>query len=51
MLDSGTQVSQDGRRRCLDNVMVQRLWRTVEYENIYLRDYGNLRDARPGLDD
>jgi putative transposase len=31
--------------------MVERLWRTVNYEDIYLRDYGNLPEARAGLDD
>ncbi|WP_018292071.1 integrase core domain-containing protein, partial [Verrucomicrobium sp. 3C] len=30
---------------------VERLWRTVKYEDIYLRDYGNLPEARAGLDD
>ena len=48
---AGMQVSHDGRGRALDNVMVERLWRTVKYENIYLRDYGSLSDARAGLDD
>src|SRR5262249_2946258 len=33
---AGVQVSMDGRGRCLDNVFVERLWRTVKYEDIYL---------------
>jgi putative transposase len=46
---AGMQVSHDGRGRALDNVMVERLWRTVKYEDIYLRDYGDLPEARVGL--
>ncbi len=48
---TGMAVSHDGRGRALDNVKVERLWRTVKYEDIYLRDYGNLPEARAGLDD
>ena len=36
---SGVAVSMDGRGRALDNVFVERLWRTVKYEEVYLRDY------------
>lgn len=46
---AGMAVSHDGRGRALDNVMVERLWRTVKYEDIYLRDYGELAEARVGL--
>ena len=35
--EAGVAVSMDGRGRCLDNVFVERLWRTVKYENLYLR--------------
>jgi putative transposase len=42
---AGVQVSMDGRGRCLDNVFVERLWRSVKYEDIYLRCY----EAVPGL--
>lgn len=45
----GSQVSHDGRGRALDNVMVERLWRSVKYEDIYLRDYGDPAEARTGL--
>jgi putative transposase len=40
----------DGRGCALDNVFVERLWRTVKYENIYLRDYRNGLELRDGLD-
>lgn len=46
----GSQVSHDGRGRALDNVMVERLWRSVKYEDIYLRDYGAPAEARTGLE-
>jgi putative transposase len=46
---SGALVSQDGRGRALDNVMVERLWRTVKWDHLYLRDYGSLRATRRGL--
>jgi transposase InsO family protein len=40
-------ISMDGRRRALDNVFIERLWRTLKYEDIYLRDYADgRRDAR-----
>jgi putative transposase len=46
---AGVQVSMDGRGRCLDNVFVERLWRTVKYENIYLRGYEQVPELRRGL--
>lgn len=45
----GVQISMDGRGRALDNVMVERLWRTVKYEDIYLRDYADGTEVRGGL--
>jgi putative transposase len=45
----GMKVSHDGRGRALDNAMVERLWRTVKYEDIYLRDYGSPVELRQGL--
>jgi putative transposase len=46
---AGVQISMDGRGRCLDNVFVERLWRTVKYENIYLYRYENVRELKRGL--
>ena len=43
------KVSMDGRGRALDNVFVERLWRSVKYENIYLMGYESLEEARAGL--
>jgi putative transposase len=39
LIARGVAVSMDGRGRALDNVFVERLWRTVKYEEVYLRDY------------
>jgi putative transposase len=46
---SGIRISMDGRGRALDNVFVERLWRTVKYEEVYLHDYQTPREAIQGL--
>jgi putative transposase len=46
---AGVAVSMDGRGRCLDNVFVERLWRSVKYEDVYLRGYGTVPDLDRGL--
>jgi putative transposase len=46
---AGVQISMDGKGRALDNIFVERLWRTVKYEEVYLRDYASPREARQGL--
>jgi len=43
------KISMDGRGRALDNVFVERLWRTVKYENVYIKDYRSLPECRAGL--
>ncbi len=45
------RISMDGRGRAFDNIMIERLWRTVKYEDIYLKDYAHLFAARDGLDE
>jgi putative transposase len=47
---AGIHISMDGRGRALDNVFVERLWRTVKYEEIYLKDYGTPREAIQALE-
>jgi len=44
-------ISMDGRGRVFDNIFVERLWRTVKYEEVYLHDYWSVREAREGLSD
>jgi putative transposase len=45
----GIKISMDGKGRCLDNVFVERLWRSLKYEEVYLNDYDNLVEARSGI--
>ena len=45
----GAQISMDGRGRALDNVFVERLWRTVKYEEVFLHDYATAEEAIASL--
>lgn len=45
----GVKISMDGRGRALDNVFVERLWRTVKYEEVYLKEYGDGWEAESSL--
>jgi putative transposase len=47
--DAEVAISMDGRGRALDNVFVERLWRSVKYEDIYLKDYETVPDVVDGL--
>ena len=49
LVRAGVAVSMDGRGRCLDNVFVERLWRSVKYENVYLHCYGSVSELEQGL--
>ncbi len=49
LLDSGVQISMDGKGRVFDNIFIERLWRTVKVEEIYLRDYQTVTEARYNL--
>jgi putative transposase len=46
----GVAISMDGRGRALDNVFIERLWRSVKHEDIYLKDYGGADDLYEGLE-
>lgn len=46
----GIKISMDGKGRCLDNVFVERLWRTLKYEEVYLKTYQTLVDAHAQLE-
>lgn len=46
---AGVQISMDGRGRALDNIFIERLWRSLKYENVYPKDYQGMTDARRGL--
>jgi len=47
--DRYIRISMDGRGRAFDNIFTERLWRTVKYEEVYLKDYESVRDAREHL--
>lgn len=49
LLQAQTRISWDGRGRALDNVFVERLWRSVKYEEVYLKDYQTVSEARKEL--
>ena len=49
LIDTGIAISMDGVGRVFDNIMVERLWRTVKYEDVYLHDYETPWVARQGL--
>ncbi len=46
---AGVRISMDGRGRVFDNIFVERLWRTVKYEEVYLKDYTSYGEARKEL--
>ena len=50
LLSAGVAVSMDGKGRCLDNVFVERLWRSVKYEDIYLHGYESVPAIAQGLE-
>lgn len=50
LLDGGIRISMDGRGRVYDNIFVERLWRSVKYEEVYLHDYQTVAEAVAGLD-
>jgi putative transposase len=49
LLEAGITISMDGRGRALDNIFVERLWRTVKYEDVYLKGYASLPELLLGL--
>ena len=48
-LAKGVKVSMDGVGRCLDNIFIERLWRTVKQEDIYIKQYSSVAETRIGL--
>lgn len=49
--DAGVRISMDGRGRCLDNVFIERLWRSLKYECIYLREFDTGLEAQRAIAD
>lgn len=47
--ERSVEISMDGVGRCMDNIFTERLWRSVKYEDIYLKAYQTIKEAREGL--
>ena len=47
--EHGVRISMDGKGRAMDNIMVERLWRSVKYEDVYVKDYGGVQELISGL--
>ena len=43
-------ISMDGRGRCMDNIFIERLWRSLKYEEVYLKDYESVQEAREKIE-
>jgi len=51
LLERDVKISMDGKNRAIDNIFTERLWRSVKYEEVYLKGYDSPRVARQGLSD
>ena len=49
LLSAGVAISMDGKGRVFDNILIERLWRTVKYEEVQLKEYGSMAEARKEL--
>ncbi|WP_157223588.1 integrase core domain-containing protein, partial [Rhodovulum sp. PH10] len=49
LLAAGIRVSMDGRGRWMDNVFIERLWRSLKHEDVYLKHYADGREAKAGI--
>ena len=49
LLEQGIQVSMDGKGRYSDNIFVERLWRSIKYEEVYLKAYKDRTEAKQGI--
>ena len=47
--DHGVQISMDGKGRCMDNIFIERLWRSVKYEKIFLEEFETVPELLSGL--
>ena len=45
----GVMISMDGKGRCMDNIFVERLWRSLKYEEVYLNAYESVAEAKAGI--
>ena len=50
LLGNGIKISMDAKGRAFDNIFIERLWRSVKYEEVYLKEYISMKDAKAGLE-
>ena len=48
--ENGIEISMDGKDRALDNIRIERLWRSLKYEDIYLKRYETMKELKEGVD-
>jgi len=46
---AGVRISMDGKGRFLDNIFIERLWRSLKYEEVFIKAYGSVPEARRGI--
>jgi putative transposase len=51
LIEAGVRIPMDGRGRWMDNVFIERLWRALKYEDVYLKGYADGREAKAGISD
>ena len=49
LVDYDIQISMDGKERALDNIRIERLWRSLKYEDIYLKRYETMKELKEGI--
>ena len=47
--DHGITISMDGKGRCMDNIFIERLWRSLKYEDVFIKAYDSVAEARRGI--
>jgi putative transposase len=51
LIEADVRISMDGRGRWMDNVFIERVWRSLKYEDVYLKGYADGREAKAGISD
>jgi putative transposase len=49
LINKGVRISMDGKGRCLDNIFIERFWRSLKYENIFIHDYKSVTELKHGI--
>ena len=49
LIDNGIRISMDSRGRAFDNIFIERLWRSLKYEEVYLNEYETVKNTRGGI--